>query len=1074
MAYSFHGRKPISQAVEFRERQEWAKLPIYNFKNEIVSTINSNRITVVKGFTGCGKSTQIPQYIADDCQKRNLPYNIVVAQPRRFAAKSLAERVANEIGCTLGEYVGYHIGLDKNKNSSLTKILYCTTGVLLQNFIMSGSSKVRYTHILVDEVHERSADLDMLLLALKKRLLMEVEFDLTIVLMSATFDYETIRNYFVYSRATEYNKSCDIHPAYFDISGAITESQNIYTRETYYLEDIIRKLEINSCHYAIENTVDPSVRQVSPNSSQRTLRDKIVFDQHSPLLNLKLTDVVIKILKHGIELGQIRKYSIVVVITCTKIFITIAGLNKGTVLIFLPGLAEIINLHDSLLQSGAAQTYNWKFFILHSTVSLKDQSAVMMEPTEGLRNIIFSTNIAESSLTVPNVEFVIDFCLQKSIGHCRQAGGYNHLTLEWASKSACDQRAGRTGRTNCGLVFRLVPKSFYKSFRNYEIPEFEKIPLENYILKAKLIDLNMAPREVLAIAINPPKLSDIEKSVLTLKRVGALSIQTAKTGSDLQRGFCYEAENGDLTTLGFFMAFLPLEICLSKLIALGLMFDVTFESVVIAAAHTTPGIFLKNAGDPLQHYKSVLSWSNRSFSDSLAFLRVYRIYKALFSKNRSSTQAWCQDNNIEFQRMCELETLITEVLCRMNQFFKIDFKFDTKQVYKHQEQELILKCVLAGAFYPNYFQSKFCHHEILQEYRSDTNFENTLIMTNFDNNNFFNTIYMPALKDLFKTCSYHFDFVIDSKQVYMVLESDRYKLSANEEGHPLSISYNSHIDFSKVNQNWSKLDIFKNWSNLQDTSLPTTVYLALAVRKINDERLSLKRFSKNVEEAYQKELIDMVCRLFPRYNQYYDEGSDEDDDGDLRHEIINGYKPILVNGTPVKCVLPSMSISPAEFWLPVRISHFVCPRLFYCLYEKDYVDDMFANLRLLTIALIKLVREDNWTRDEQIAAKTIHLGDYLLYPVPTNRYPSLKHLVQYYELKTFLVDGQECIFSRAQVVKVQQPNQVCTNQFVGLFYIYIDFVYSARIPKISRTILYSFPILVSPRVSCSIWRNVSS
>lgn len=169
-----------------------------------------------------------------------------------------------------------------------------------------------------------------------------------------------------------------------------------------------------------------------------------------------------------------------------------------------------------------------------------------------------------------------------------------------------------------------------------------------------------------------------------------------------------------------------------------------------------------------------------------------------------------------------------------------------------------------------------------------------------------------------------------------------------------------------------------------------------------------------------------------------------------------------------------MSISPAEFWLPVRISHFVCPRLFYCLYEKDYVDDMFANLRLLTIALIKLVREDNWTRDEQIAAKTIHLGDYLLYPVPTNRYPSLKHLVQYYELKTFLVDGQECIFSRAQVVKVQQPNQVCTNQFVGLFYIYIDFVYSARIPKISRTILYSFPILVSPRVSCSIWRNVSS
>lgn len=306
MAHQFRGRYTLPQASEFRTRKDWANLPILKFRNEIATTIFSNQVSVIRGFTGCGKSTQIPQYIAEFCRERKEYFNIAIAQPRRFAAKSLAERVANEIGCSLGDYVGYHVGLDNNQNSGETKILYCTTGILLQNFIMSPSS-IRFSHILIDEVHERSAELDMLLLALKKRLLEQTDFEVTIVLMSATFDYETICDYFVYPRITEfYPEPVNVKPALFDITSCLTQEQYLFQRDTYYLEDIIKKLEINSFNYGIENSIDTNISNSS--HLQRTFRDKICFDLGCPVLNGKLCDVVIKILKHGIEVGQIRKY----------------------------------------------------------------------------------------------------------------------------------------------------------------------------------------------------------------------------------------------------------------------------------------------------------------------------------------------------------------------------------------------------------------------------------------------------------------------------------------------------------------------------------------------------------------------------------------------------------------------------------------------------------------------------------------------------------------------------------------------------------------------------------------------
>lgn len=124
---------------------------------------------MITGVTGCGKSTQVPQFILDDCVKRKKYCNIVVTQPRRIAAISVSKQVNKERGWKNGLTVGYQVGRKKDFNPDTTKILYCTTGILLQK-IIKGKSLSEFTHIILDEVHERSLEMDFLLLIIKKLL----------------------------------------------------------------------------------------------------------------------------------------------------------------------------------------------------------------------------------------------------------------------------------------------------------------------------------------------------------------------------------------------------------------------------------------------------------------------------------------------------------------------------------------------------------------------------------------------------------------------------------------------------------------------------------------------------------------------------------------------------------------------------------------------------------------------------------------------------------------------------------------------------------------------------------------
>merc|ERR1719357_540837 len=184
----------LRKMFNFNNYKEGWKLPIIDIKEKILNLISSNQIVVMSGPTGCGKSTQIPQYILDKHAIEKKAVNIIVTQPRKIAASSVARRVCEERKWNLGGLVGYQVGLDKGNKSPDTRLLYVTTGVLKRMGI--GKKHLNdWTHIILDEVHEREEDMDLVMLLCKK-LLFTNSRGTKLILMSATMDDQKFCDYF--------------------------------------------------------------------------------------------------------------------------------------------------------------------------------------------------------------------------------------------------------------------------------------------------------------------------------------------------------------------------------------------------------------------------------------------------------------------------------------------------------------------------------------------------------------------------------------------------------------------------------------------------------------------------------------------------------------------------------------------------------------------------------------------------------------------------------------------------------------------------------------------------------------
>ncbi|XP_008763207.1 ATP-dependent RNA helicase TDRD9 isoform X3 [Rattus norvegicus] len=687
---------------------KYPDLPINRCKEEVISLIESNSVVIIHGATGSGKSTQLPQYVLDHYTQRSAFCNIVVTQPRKIGASSIARWISKERSWTLGGLVGYQVGLEKTATED-TRLIYMTTGVLLQK-IVSAKSLMEFTHVFIDEVHERTEEMDFLLLVVRKLLRTNSRF-VKVILMSATINCKQFADYFAVPVQNKMN------PAYvFEVEG------KPHTIEQYYLNDLGHIYHSGLPPYRLEEPViTKDVYEVAVSLIQ-------MFDD----LDMK-------------ESGN-KTWS-------GAQFVS----ERSSVLVFLPGLGEINYMHELLTNMIHKRL---QVYPLHSSVTLEEQNNVFLSPVPGYRKIILSTNIAESSVTVPDVKYVIDFCLTRTLV-CDEDTNYQSLRLSWASKTSCDQRKGRAGRVSKGYCYRLIHRDFWDSaIPDHVVPEMLRCPLGSTVLKVKLLDMG-EPRALLATALSPPSLSDIERTILLLKEVGALAVSGQREDEN--------PHDGELTFLGRVLAQLPVSQQLGKLIVLGHVFGCLDECLIIAAALSLKNFFTMPFRQHLDGYRNKVHFSGSSRSDCLALVEAFRAWQACRQRGElrhpKDELDWGRLNYIQIKRIREVAELYEELKNRISQFnMFVDPRHPVLDQEYPYKQRFILQVVLAGAFYPNYFTFGQPDEEMAVRELAGRDPKTTVVLKHIPPYGF---LYYKQLQSLFRQCGQVKSIVFDGAKAFV-------------------------------------------------------------------------------------------------------------------------------------------------------------------------------------------------------------------------------------------------------------------------------------------------------------------
>ncbi|CAK8683077.1 unnamed protein product [Clavelina lepadiformis] len=659
------------------EHQYNENLPTFCNRSEILGAISGFAITFIKGTAGSGKTTQVPQYILDQHARFRKYCNIVVAQPLKIKAIHDAERVSQERNCgPVGRLVGYDVEFDK-MTSSDTRITYMTTGVLLRRLIAKKTLK-EFTHIILDGVNERDQETDFAIFLIRK--LFELNSrSVKVILMSTSFDNVHLSHYFN-AQDPDIDTEIPVTHESISIDGGIRHVSDNYIEDLPSLGNI--------------PTFEISNPEISDEAYAIAARLKFFLDKIEKYEEAKQTSIK----------GQLDPTSS----------------SRGSVLVFLPGLCHIQMMEKRL--------YNERFkrklqiIPLHSYTTSENLSDVFAKPNPGFRKIILSTDIAISSFTVPDVKFVIDFCLKE----CKvwdADTNYQSLQFQWASLASGIQRANCASELlNC-KVFRLLPECFweYRMPEDDEYREFERCSLERIILYVKLLDLG-APTAVLSMALSPPDLDNIERSILLLKEIGALSTITNQKRLD-----------GDLTFVGRVLASLLIDMRLGKLLMLGFVFGCLSNCLVIAAALSKPCFFATPYNQPMEAYKKKLFWAQGSFSDCIALLNAFRAWEHCVDTQqftrKSDEDAWGRKNFIQISRIHDVKYLVDELRQRLSHF---NIRSDDQLHWSSenpQQCELILKIVMAGAFYPNFFEQSVIDETLCVKEMSLLDPTNTVMFT---------------------------------------------------------------------------------------------------------------------------------------------------------------------------------------------------------------------------------------------------------------------------------------------------------------------------------------------------------
>ncbi|KMP09170.1 pre-mRNA splicing factor ATP-dependent RNA helicase PRP16 [Coccidioides immitis H538.4] len=450
-------------------------LPAWAMQDAIVQAVNTYQVTIISGETGSGKSTQSVQFLLDDMIRRDLgsTANIVCTQPRRISALGLADRVSAERCSAVGDEVGYIIRGDSKFKSGATKITFMTTGVLLRRLQVGGNSLAEsladITHVVVDEVHERSLDTDILLAILKEAL--KARRDLKLILMSATLDSDLFVRYFGGENQV----------------GRVNIAGRTFPVEDIYIDQVVQLTDLN---------------QASVVSN---------WDESPGTLDEREELSVGKALQ---RLGKGISYDLIAA-TVRHIDAELQD-QPGGILIFLPGTMEIDRCLATMRDFSFAH-----LLPLHASLTPNEQKRVFSAAPKGKRKVIAATNVAETSITIEDVVAVID---TGRVKETRYSPADNIVRLEetWASQAACEQRRGRAGRVRNGTCYKLYTRNAENNMASRPAPEIQRVPLEQLCLSVKAMKGIEDVAGFLAKTLTPPDTAAVKGAIGTLHRIGAL------------------------------------------------------------------------------------------------------------------------------------------------------------------------------------------------------------------------------------------------------------------------------------------------------------------------------------------------------------------------------------------------------------------------------------------------------------------------------------------------------------------------------------------------------------------------
>ena len=441
-------------------------------KERIIDSVVNNRVTIIVGATGSGKSTLVPPLLLD-----SLPFQkpVLCSQPRRLAVVAIAKRVA-EMREGGSKEVSYHVG-SQNLSTKHTRLLFTTAGILLEELRANGVDVLtRFGCIVIDECHERSPESDLVMALCKQFMRSHPRESVRLVLMSASFDSERYKSFF-----GSVASSIDIIP--LETAQAF-EAYHTQVQE-FYLEDIIRMLPQPKVVQSIVRTLltDPKADIILDGGKE--LSTQMLF----------LMDLLVEWLHAREDL-------------------------QAPFLIFAPTYKHLEQIYRTLERIPALELH-----VLHSSVDMEECLKSMMPGHyTHRRRVLLASAIADSSVTVPGVSCVIDMCRALEVKWRPETKSYMPNTV-WASQSICQQRRGRTGRTCPGSVYRLIPKGFYTAtLERWDVPQLTLSSCHNEVLSIVTSKSKVDARKLLLDAcMDRPDPMVVDDAIEYLKKMEAIT-----------------------------------------------------------------------------------------------------------------------------------------------------------------------------------------------------------------------------------------------------------------------------------------------------------------------------------------------------------------------------------------------------------------------------------------------------------------------------------------------------------------------------------------------------------------------